>query len=109
METDKANQLIVIYGNKFPNHSLYSLRDQLETMDYGEAAIRLAQTKDPILSLVLSLFLGYFGIDRFYIGDTLLGALKLITCGGLGFWAFIDLFLIIGATKERNYSRFEEI
>ena len=52
--------------------------------------------------LVISLFLGGLGIDRFVLGQTVLGLLKLFTLGGCGVWWFIDLFLIMGATKDIN-------
>ncbi|HRC27964.1 MAG TPA: TM2 domain-containing protein [Candidatus Saccharimonas sp.] len=46
-------------------------------------------------AVLLSLFLGSFGFDRFYLGYTGLGIAKLLTCGGLGVWAFIDCILIL--------------
>jgi TM2 domain-containing membrane protein YozV len=46
-------------------------------------------------AILLSLFLGVLGVDRFYLGYTMLGILKLITVGGFGLWALIDLVRII--------------
>ena len=58
--------------------------------------------KDPVTILVISIFLGGLGVDRFVLGQTIIGLVKLITAGGCGLWWFIDLFLIMGATKEVN-------
>ena len=54
--------------------------------------------KSQVTAVILSALVGGLGIDRFYLGYTLLGILKLITFGGFGIWYIIDLILI--ATGE---------
>lgn len=50
-----------------------------------------------IFALLMSIFFGNLGVDRFILGHVWLGILKLITFGGFGIWWLIDLILI--ATK----------
>mmetsp|Transcript_17404 Transcript_17404/g.42236 ORF Transcript_17404/g.42236 Transcript_17404/m.42236 type:complete len:190 (+) Transcript_17404:269-838(+) len=46
-------------------------------------------------ALLLSLFLGWAGADRFYLGQVGWGVFKLLTIGGLGLWWFTDLMLLV--------------
>ncbi len=54
--------------------------------------------KDWTTALVLSILLGSLGVDRFYLGYTGLGVVKLLTLGGCGIWSIIDIIQI--ATKK---------
>lgn len=53
-----------------------------------------------VLCLVMSVFVGWAGVDRYLMGKVGTGILKLVTFGGLGIWWLVDIILI--ATKY-NY------
>ena len=50
--------------------------------------------KDWTTLLILSVLLGGLGVDRFFAGHIGLGVLKLLTVGGCGIWAIIDIIMV---------------
>jgi len=83
-------------GNK--NFTEKDVKKKLET-------IRFANAKRWNIALVLAIFFGLYGIDRFYLGYKKIGLLKLLTLGGLGVLWFYDLYCI--ATKSRFAAKIE--
>ncbi len=53
-----------------------------------------------IATLLVSIFVGKLGVDRFMMGQTGLGLLKLFTFGGFGIWWLID---VIRIAKKSNF------
>ena len=50
--------------------------------------------KSFVATLLLCVLVGGLGVHRFYVGKIGTGILMLLTLGGLGIWALIDLIVI---------------
>jgi len=61
----------------------------MDPMQSGEVSDKTFTT-----TLILSILLGGLGVDRFYLGYTKLGVIKLLTLGGCGVWSIIDIIAI---------------
>ena len=59
--------------------------------------------KSFMVLVLLSLFGGGLGLDRFYAGHIGLGVVKLLTLGGCFVWALIDLIIAVtGGFKDEK-------
>lgn len=107
MDKQKVDLFIISNSKYFTPTQLMEVRNVLnQTDDEKWILLQTMQYKDPVVSIILSVFFGQIGVDRFLIGDIGLGVGKLLTCGGFGVWWLVDLFLIMDATKQKNFEQF---
>ncbi|MCP1413691.1 TM2 domain-containing protein [Paenarthrobacter sp. A20] len=52
---------------------------------------------------LLALFLGTFGVDRFYLGKIGSGILKLLTLGGYGIWWLVDVIIVVAGQQTDKH------
>ena len=106
MEQSKVDMYLVSNGKFFETAQIPAVRDLLLNADDSKwAYIQALDLKDPTMMLIVSFLGGTLGIDRFMIGDTEMGIGKLLTCGGAGIWAIVDLFLIMDAARQKNLAQ----
>jgi TM2 domain-containing membrane protein YozV len=110
MNEQKADMFLMTNGKMFESHMITTIRKHLiDADDSTWGALQSLNLKDPTTMLIVSFLGGTLGIDRFMIGDTGMGIGKLLTCGGLGIWAIVDLFMIQGATRKKNMIKLSQI
>lgn len=53
------------------------------------------RSRNGLVTLILCIFFGVFGVHRFYVGKTGTGILQFFTAGGYFIWTFVDLVHIL--------------
>ncbi|MDE5709821.1 TM2 domain-containing protein [Bacteroides sp.] len=110
MDAQKVDAFIMANNKFFQDYQVATIKNMLLEADESKwTLVQTLQFKDPTIVLIISLLGGSLGIDRFFIGDMGLGVGKLITCGGFGIWAIVDWFLIMGATRDKNFKKLQAI
>ncbi|MCL2546239.1 MAG: TM2 domain-containing protein [Oscillospiraceae bacterium] len=105
MDQQKVDMYIMTNQKYFPAEKIMYLKEKLLAMPEEKfTLISTVELKDPTTLLLVSIFLGSLGIDRFMLGDTGMGVLKLLTWGVCGILTIIDWFTISKKTKELNFN-----
>lgn len=104
MDQEKVTYFLSVYGSYYPAETLPTLIDKLKEISEERFMMLSAiEKKDPTIMLILSIFFGHFGIDRFLLGEIGMGLLKFLTFGCCGVLTVIDWFTIVEKTKKWNY------
>jgi TM2 domain-containing membrane protein YozV len=110
MDSQKADMFLMTNAKYFPAELMPQIKSALERADPSKDSFIMMQSfRDPTILLIVSLVAGSLGVDRFMLGQTGMGILKLITCGGLGIWAIVDWFLIMGITRDENVYKLKSL
>ena len=65
--------------------------------------------KKRLLAALLCFFFGVFGAHRFYVGKIATAIVQLLTIGGFGIWAMIDLlFILFGEFSDGEGEKIRE-
>jgi hypothetical protein len=77
----------------------------VDTNNSADSIAVVGSGKSQLTALLLAVLIGGLGIHRFYLGYTWQGVVQLLTLGGLGIWALIDLIRIAtGDLQPKNGS-----
>lgn len=106
LSPEKADMLLMNFRNFIPEERVPAFRYALGKANANcYTALGMTPLKNPTTVLLFSIFLGGFGVDRFYIGDTGMGVAKLLVGGfTLGIWPLVDIFLCYKKAKEQNFA-----
>lgn len=106
MDEQKINLWLGSNAKYFDAAQIPILREKLKNAsDEQYLAVQTQSYIDPTVTAIISVLLGYLGIDRFMVGDIGMGVLKLLTGGLCGVLWLIDIFTISKKVKNKNFAQ----
>ena len=106
MDASRLDMFIMTNQKYLPAEKIVFIKEKLKDIDEERfSLVSAVEFKDPTTILLVSLFLGGLGIDRFMLGETGMGILKLLTGGLCGILTIIDWFGVQKKAKELNFNK----
>jgi len=106
MDQQKLDMYLMTNREYFPEDKIVFLKEKLKNVDDEKFfMISSVELKSPTTLLICSVLLGSIGVDRFMLGDTGMGVLKLLTGGLCGILTIIDWFSVSKKAKEKNFNK----
>lgn len=105
MDAQKVEMFLMNNQKFFPADKILYIKERLLAADPTKESLLMAtDLKDPTVMIIVSIFLGGLGVDRFMLGDVGMGVLKLLTGGVCGILTIIDWCTIMNKTRELNFN-----
>lgn len=109
MEESKINMFVTANMNKFNHVQMSDIKAKLTNLPDSKAdAVMCIEFRDTTTMLIISILLGYLGIDSFMLGKIGIGVLKLLTWGLCCILWIVDIINIKKNTQNYNYQKFQE-
>ena len=106
MDASRLDMFIMTNQKYLPAEKIVFVKEKMKNMDEERfALVSSMEFKDPTTILIVSIFLGGLGVDRFMLGDTGMGILKLLTGGLCGIMTIVDWFSVQKKAKEYNFNQ----
>lgn len=106
MDAQRVDMFLISNKKFFPEEKLPFIKSKLLELDESKFSfVQMTEFKEPMTLLLISIFFGELGIDRFMLGDIGMGVLKLLTGGICGILWLIDVCTIQKKTKEKNFDK----
>ncbi len=104
VDPQKVEMYILSNRQYFPSEKLIYMKNKMFEMDENKfELVSTVDLKSPQIIMLVSIFLGELGVDRFMIGDIGMGILKLFTGGLCGILWLYDFFTIAERVKKINF------
>ncbi len=95
-------------GKKLKLKEVLALKAAQKRIKKAYANGEEGSSKSQLVALLLAIFVGGIGIHRFYLGYIGIGIAQIVTLGGCGIWALIDLIRIAtGDLKPADGSEYD--
>lgn len=93
---------------KFPKAQRMIIQKRCSEMpDDRLMMLQQLKLKNPTAILIVGIFFGVIGLDRFMMGSFFLGLIKMFTCGLGGILWLIDLLILPGKAREENMKQIQ--
>lgn len=109
MDQSQVNLFMSQNMKNFSPSQISDIKSKLLSLPDDKASVIMSlDFKDTTTMLIISIFVGELGIDRFMLGSVGMGILKLLTGGCCGILWLIDLVNCKKMTRNYNYQKFIE-